>query len=59
MPIMPKVSKTTSNHESKQCCFVIADANCKVSVGKPGFPDAAVMQRKKIVVVVNETVKVR
>ena len=35
--------------------FFSADAKCKVSVDKPGFPVAAIVWGKKVVVIVNET----
>ena len=38
--------------------FVTADAKCKVSVGEPGFPIAAVARGKKVIVGENEVVAV-
>ena len=38
--------------------MVSADAKCKVSVGEPGYPIAAVSRGKQVIVGVNETFKV-
>ena len=40
------------------CVFLSADAKCKISVGEPGYPLAAVARGKKVIVGENEVFKV-
>ena len=47
-----------SQNSKKLIAFVSADAKCKVSIGEPGFPLAAVSQVKKVLVGANETAMV-
>ena len=50
--------KTRAKQYAKSTTFVTADAKCKVPVGEPGFPIAAVARGKKVIVGENEVVAV-
>ena len=53
-----KFLKQRAVKNQNNVAFFSADAKCKVSVGEPGFPIAAVARGMKVVVRVNETFKV-
>ena len=46
--------KKHAKRDRENCAFVSADAKCKVQVGEPGYPIAAVARGKRVIVGKNE-----
>lgn len=53
-----KFLKKRAINNRLNCVFLSADAKCKVSIGEPGYPLAAVSRGKKVIVGKNQTFKV-
>ena len=53
-----KALKRRAIKNRENLTFISTDAKCKVSIGEPDYPVAAVSKRRRVIVAVNQVMKV-